>query len=55
MAHNQNYLNEFHRQNSEACIRDLKKQKEQALTVDDVLKQSTKQGRAIKILKHGSN
>lgn len=50
MEHNQNFLNEFHRQNSEACIRDLEKQKELPLTVDDVLKQSKKQGRTLKII-----
>lgn len=55
MSHKQIYLNDFHRQNSENCLADQKALKNKQLTVEDVIEQSKKQGRTIKILKYGSN
>ena len=45
LSHKQNYLNDFHKQNSEACIKDYEQQKNVPLTVDDVIKQSHRHGR----------
>jgi translation elongation factor EF-Ts len=55
MSHKQVYLNDFHRQNSENCLMDQKLLENKTLTVEEVIEQSKKQGRTIKILKHGSN
>jgi translation elongation factor EF-Ts len=55
MSHKQAYLNDFHRQNSENCLRDQKLLENKTLTVEEVIEQSKKQGRTIKILQYGSN
>ena len=41
----QQYLNEFHMRNSQACLRDRKSCAQRPLSVEDVLAQSRKQGR----------
>ena len=44
-GHPQVYLTEFHKQNSENCLKDLEKSKEFPLTIEDILEQSYRQGR----------
>jgi hypothetical protein len=46
-GHTQVYLNDFHLKNSEACFLDQEQNKSKPLTIEDVIKQSTKQGRLI--------
>lgn len=49
--HKQQYLNEFHEQNSKNCLLDQENMKKKHLTVQDVIKQSLKHGRTnIKII-----
>jgi len=50
-GHQQNYLNEFHKRNSEKCITEQEQMKEKPLTVKDVIEQSKKQGRNIQVIK----
>ena len=45
-GHPQHYLTEFHKTNSENCLKDLEKSKELPLTIEDVLEQSYRQGRS---------
>lgn len=44
-GHPQIYLTDFHKQNSENCLKDIEKMKEQPLSIKDVLEQSYRQGR----------
>ena len=42
----QQYLNEFHMHNSQACLRDQRSCAQRPLSVEDVLAQSRRQGRS---------
>ena len=42
----QQYLNEFHKRNSQACLRDQRSCAQRPLSVEDVLAQSRRQGRS---------
>ena len=43
----QQYLNEFHMRNSQACLKAQEFYAQQPLSVDDVLAQSLRQGRSM--------
>lgn len=48
MPHKQKWFNDFHKKNSEACLKEYNENKKKSLSIDDVIAQSKRQGRILK-------